>query len=71
MQKAVLQAIDKTLNEKSGDILKRRYGLPPYQNREQSVMKISKIYGVTRGAIYQLEQTALKKLSACLDKSLF
>ncbi len=71
LQKAVLQAIDKTLNEKSGDILKRRYGLPPYQSREQSVMKISKIYGVTRGAIYQLEQTALKKLSACLDKSLF
>ncbi len=69
LRKIVLQAIDKTLSEKSGDILKRRYGLPPYQNREQSVVKISKIYGVTRGAIYQLEQTALKKLAACLDES--
>ncbi|WP_457575589.1 sigma-70 family RNA polymerase sigma factor [Desulfomarina sp.] len=70
LQKTVLQAIDNTLNEKSADILKRRYGLPPYQNREQSVIRISKIYGVTRGAIYQLEQTALKKLAACLDDSL-
>lgn len=70
LQKIVLQAIDRNLNKKSSDILKRRYGLPPYQNREQSVMNISKIYGVTRGAIYQLEQTALKKLATCLDESL-
>lgn len=57
------QAIDQLLSTKSGDIIKRRYGLPPYEGQEQSTISISQEYRVTRGAIYQLEQTALKKLN--------
>ncbi len=62
LQTTLLDAIDKVLSEKNGDIVKRRYGLRPYQGDNQSVISISKIFGVTRGNIYQLEQTALKKL---------
>lgn len=58
----LLQAIEILLSDKCGDIIKRRYGFPPYQHQEQSVIAISRIYGVTRGSIYQLEQSALKKL---------
>ena len=64
----LLQAIDHRLSPKSGDIIKRRYGLPPYQGREQSVLFISKRYGVTRSSIYQLEQSALRKLQKHLDR---
>jgi len=62
MREILLQTIDRILSGKSGDIIKRRFGLPPYQGTEQSVISISKIYRVTRGSIYQLEQAALKKL---------
>ena len=58
----LLHTIDQVLSEKSGDIIKRRFGLPPYMGREQSVIFISEVYRVTRGSIYQLEQIALKKL---------
>lgn len=56
------QAIDLLLSDKCSDIIKRKYGFPPYQDQEQSAISISKVYGVTRGSIYQLEQAALKKL---------
>ncbi len=62
LQDILLQTIDRILSDKSGDIIKRRFGLPPYLGREQSVISISEIYQVTRGSIYQLEQTAFKKL---------
>ncbi len=66
LQRDLLQAIDQNLSTKSGDVIKRRYGLPPYQGQEQSVIDISTLYGVTRGSIYQLEQTALKNLGKFL-----
>ncbi len=66
LQRDLLQAIDQNLSAKSGDVIKRRYGLPPYGGQEQSVIDISALYGVTRGSIYQLEQTALKKLALSL-----
>lgn len=59
----VLRAVDQQLSEKCRDIIKRRYGFPPYQGNEQSIISISKEYGVTRGSIYQLEQVSLKKLN--------
>ena len=59
---ALMQGIDLLLSDKSADIIKRRYGFPPYQDQEQSVIAISRVYGVTRGSIYQMEQTALQKL---------
>ncbi len=65
----LMQAIDLLLSDKCADIIKRRYGFPPYQNQEQSVITISQVYGVTRGSIYQLEQTALKKLHLHLQKA--
>ncbi len=58
----LLDAIDKFLSPKSGDVILRRYGLGPYHGKEFSVIEIAKFYNVTRGSIYQLEQTALKKL---------
>ena len=66
LKATLLRAIDHLLSQKSGDIIKRRYGLPPYQDNDQSVISISKEYGVTRGSIYQLEQSALKKLNGHL-----
>lgn len=62
LQRILLQTIDRVLPEKTGDIIKRRFGLPPYQGHEQSILFISKVYGVTRSSIYQLEQAALKRL---------
>ncbi|MBU1565615.1 MAG: sigma-70 family RNA polymerase sigma factor [Proteobacteria bacterium] len=66
----LLQTIDQVLSQKSGDIIKRRFGLPPYEGREQSILSISEVYRVTRSSIYQLEQTALKKLHLHLRKQL-
>jgi len=63
----ILEAIQ-DLSEKSRDVIFRRYGLGPYLGKEQSVIEISKIYGVTRSSIYQLEQTALKKLKQLLPQ---
>ncbi|MGB3212211.1 MAG: sigma-70 family RNA polymerase sigma factor [Desulforhopalus sp.] len=63
----LLWAINQLPSAKSRDIIKRRYGFPPYQGREQSVIAISKEYGVTRGSIYQLEQAALKRLNQHLE----
>lgn len=58
----VEKAVDTILTPKGQDIIRRRYGLPPYEGQEQSVMDIAKEYGVTRGAVYQLEDAAMKKL---------
>ncbi len=58
----LLQTINQVLSEKAGDIIKRRFGFAPYQGKEQSILSISQAYQVTRSSIYQLEQTALKKL---------
>ena len=66
----LLHAIDQLLSHKCGDILKRRFGFPPYQGKEQSTISISRVYGVTRGSIYQLEQAALKKLNRHLEAAL-
>lgn len=65
-KKSLLEAVEKELSPRTGDIVKRRYGLPPYQGQEQSVISISEVYGVTRSNIYQLEQAALKKLQNAL-----
>ena len=62
LQHILLESINKVLNKKVGDIIRRRFGLPPYTGMEQSILSISKIYNVTRSSIYQLEQAALKKL---------
>jgi len=70
LQRILLQTIDQLLSEKTCDIIKRRFGLPPYQGREQSILSISKAYQVTRSSIYQLEQAALKKLQRNLREQL-
>lgn len=62
LRSSLLEAVERLLSAKSADVIKRRYGLPPYDGREQSVIDIGKAYGVTRGSIYQLEQAALTKL---------
>lgn len=62
LRQILLKAIDQILTGKSGDIIKRRFGLPPYGEQEESVLSISEVYQVTRSSIYQLEQAALKKL---------
>ncbi len=67
MRTLLIQAINAVLSERSGDVIKRRYGLGAYRGTEQSVVEIGKTYGVTRGCIYQLEQTAVKKLKEYLS----
>lgn len=70
LKSLLIDTIDLKLSPKSGDIIKRRYGLPPYQEGEQSILTISKIFGVTRSSIYQVEQAALKKLQKYLNREL-
>jgi RNA polymerase sigma factor (sigma-70 family) len=62
LRKILLETINKVLSLKTGDIIKRRFGLPPYMGDEQSILTISKVYKVTRSSIYQQEQAALRKL---------
>ncbi len=71
LQTMLLAAIESHLPGINGDIIRRRYGLPPYQAQPQSVKAISALYQVTRGSIYQREQTALKKLKKYLPPTLF
>ncbi len=63
----LLKAIDHLLSDKCADIIRRRYGFFPYEGKEQSIISISKVYGVTRSSIYQLELAALKKLNQYLE----
>ncbi len=58
--------IDTKLGPQKADIIKRRFGLPPYAQQEQSIIDISNLYGVTRSNIYQKEQSALNKLKKAL-----
>jgi RNA polymerase sigma factor (sigma-70 family) len=67
LRNILLQAIDRVLSKKTADIIKRRFGLPPYQGGEQSILSISEVYQVTRSSIYQLEQNALKRLHVHLQ----
>lgn len=62
MNGLLLRAIDTLLSPKSSDVIKRRFGLGEYNGREQSVVAIASVYGVTRSSIYQLEKSALEKL---------
>lgn len=63
-------AIDTVLPTKTGDVIRRRYGLSPYKGKEQSVIDIANTYGVSRGSIYQLESSGLQKLSKHFSQQL-
>ena len=60
------QAIATHLSTKDSDFIKRRFGLAPYSATPQSIISISKTYGVTRSAIYQQEKKILKELRRAL-----
>lgn len=62
----LLKAIDNDLSDRSADIIKRRYGLPPHTTTPQSVVEIAKSFGITRGRVYQIEQDAFKILQKSL-----
>ncbi|PIE59218.1 MAG: hypothetical protein CSA32_05220 [Desulfobulbus propionicus] len=62
MHRTLSAAIDSVLPDKSADVVKRRYGLGAYKGREQSAVEVARVYGVTRGSIYQLEQAAISRL---------
>lgn len=62
----ITELLGSRLSTKSGDVLMRRYGLGPYQDREQSIVEIAAVYGVSRGSIYQLEKSALQKLQKAM-----
>ncbi|PHR30062.1 MAG: hypothetical protein COA36_01380 [Desulfotalea sp.] len=62
--------VNESLAPKESDIIKRRFGLPPYEGEPQSIISMSKIYGVTRSSIYQLESKALSTLKKALKASL-
>jgi RNA polymerase sigma factor (sigma-70 family) len=67
IQDLLLKSVDTVLPGEIGDIIKRRYGLPPYRGKAQSVQAISQVYGKTRSSIYQREKTALKRLKKHLE----
>ncbi len=68
IHRVLVKAVDKVLSDKAGDVIRRRYGLDPYEGQEQSVVEIAGQYGVTRSSIYQLEAAAVKKLSDHLQQ---
>jgi RNA polymerase primary sigma factor len=70
LNQSIRKAINTSLSTKESDIIKRRFGLPPYTNTPQSIIEISKVYGVTRSRIYQLESKALKTLQKNLNPSM-
>jgi len=63
----LLKSVDTVLPDELGDIIKRRYGLPPYRGKAQSVQAIGQVYGKTRSSIYQREKTALTRLKRHLE----
>lgn len=65
-QQKIHQAIDTRLSKKDSDFIKRRFGLAPYSATPQSIISISKTYGVTRSAMYQQEKKILKELRRAL-----
>lgn len=66
----LLDAVDKVLSGKSRNIINCRYGLGAHDKGGQSVVAIAKIYGVTRGSIYQLEQAAIRKLKKYFTRAI-
>lgn len=61
-QHLALRDLETKLSPRSADILKRRFGLAPYNGVSQSIVSIAGVYGLTRGRVYQLEQEALNRL---------
>jgi RNA polymerase primary sigma factor len=49
------------LKEREADVLRRRFGLPPY-DESQTLEDIGQVYGVTRERIRQIEAKALERL---------
>ena len=70
LNQRIEKAVNNSLSTKESDIIKRRFGLPPYTNTPQSIIEISKVYGVTRSSIYQLESKALKTLEKTFKPSM-
>lgn len=69
LKRKLVQLINTELPRKSRDILRRRYGIGDYRGREQSVIEIARVYGVSRSSIYQQEQTALRKLRQRVEEN--
>ncbi len=62
--------IDNKLSERSADILKQRYGLPPYQHHPASAVDVAKQYGLTRGRVYQIEKEACLIVRQAMEQEL-
>ena len=61
--------LETVLTPKNADIIRRKYGLFPYNSQPQSAIEIGLRYGVTRSAIYQIEKNTLLKLREILEKT--
>ena len=59
--------IDASLPARSADILKRRYGLPPYEGQALSAVEVANLYGLSRGRVYQLERESYEILRRAMD----
>ena len=62
LHRLLLDALDSQLDPKKREVLKRRFGIFPYNDGEESVLDISRRLGVTRSSVYQLEESALRQL---------
>jgi len=60
-QQILLELLDSELSVRTQDIIRRRYGLSPYA-APQSIIEIARMYGMTRGRVYQIEQDAFRVL---------
>lgn len=60
-----LDTLLETLTERELDVVRRRHGLAPH-DEAQTLEEISKVHGVTRERIRQIEVKAMKKVRAAL-----
>ncbi len=70
-QRLLNSIIDHKLPKRTADIVKQRYGLPPYENNAASAVNVANQYGLTRGRIYQIEKEAYSILKKAIEEKLY
>ncbi|MCP5021191.1 MAG: RNA polymerase sigma factor RpoD/SigA [bacterium] len=63
-----MEGLLKTIDERESTVLRLRYGLDSPTGEPMTLKEIGRVVGVTRERVRQIEQEALRKLFAVLDK---
>ena len=57
-----LECVLEELSERERGVLRLRFGLGPGQDQPRTLEEVSRVYGVTRERVRQIEAKALRKL---------